>query len=818
MRNFLIIGYIFSTIVFGQIDFGRPSVAASDDPLAIVINPAGLGFTDHKESIFYGHYDGTELTRDFAYFNQNEHSGFGYQWNTVLGKNIWSASYGFNLSTSHTFGFTYSFYNGLWREGILNLGWMYRPAQMISVGAHLTNAWSGTDEFKILDAGLALQNKTGRFGAGYETSFEFDDSQSDNGVQTVNRASIFIEPIKGIRLSGYSDLSDHSNIGLAVSIFLSEFGVETHVQSENSSPSTIGLRVSSNPYRTVFKSSMIHKENKTYVRMDLNGLFIEEPEHRKSRFNFDIDIPFLNIRGVHGKQLRKFIDELEELTADEAVDGLIIDLGYVRGGFTKLNEIRQSFQKFHDAGKKIIVYTKTGLNNMDVFLLSMADEIYTHEMGNVALRGINLEITFYRGLLDTISIVPEIWRISPYKTAGDVFLNRSMSDEMRENYSQLFDSIYEEFVAGIAQGKGWTIEETIAKIDDGPYLRVSDAIDAGLITGTKYPDEFEEYVKNLNDEKNTIIEFDKMENVCDYVYAWRPDADKSKIAVIYAVGGINTGKSKFTPAGSTIMGDETISNAIREAREDKDVKAIVLRIDSGGGSALASDVMWREALKTTESDTDNVKPMIASMSSVAASGGYYIACQADSIIAAPATITGSIGVIGMRLNFSKLQERFGIHTDRIKHGERSDFASGSRLASDEESEMILASIQDIYIKFKERVVKGRENIDDMDALDNIALGRVWSGKDAVDNGLIDAVGGYYDAIEMAKTAANIDGEIEIVEYPNREKKSSFSDWMKTETKLALPEEIQSHIDMIDMLRILENDDKQMILPVKVEIK
>ena len=171
-------------------------------------------------------------------------------------------------------------------------------------------------------------------------------------------------------------------------------------------------------------------------------------------------------------------------------------------------------------------------------------------------------------------------------------------------------------------------------------------------------------------------------------------SEKEKIAVIYAVGGIVPGKSQPSPSGSKVMGDKTISEAIKQAREDKSIKAIILRIDSGGGSALASDIMWSEVLKTTETDSTNIKPFIASMSSVAASGGYYIACQADSIIAYPSTITGSIGVIGLRLNFSELMERFGIHTDNIKLGEHADFATGSRLATHKENEQIMESIQE----------------------------------------------------------------------------------------------------------------------------
>ena len=245
----------------------------------------------------------------------------------------------------------------------------------------------------------------------------------------------------------------------------------------------------------------------------------------------------------------------------------------------------------------------------------------------------------------------------------------------------------------------------------------------------------------------------------------------------------------------------------------------MLRIDSGGGSALASDIIWREVLKTTETDSANVKPFIASMSDVAGSGGYYIACQADKIIAYPTTITGSIGVIGMRLNMSQLKERFGITTDGFKFGENADFGAGHRLATEEENERILESINDIYDKFKERVVKGREQITDFDKLDEIALGRVWTGEDAIENGLVDELGGYYDAIDLAKIEAGIDGDIEIVEFPKLEKKKGFflSDGIGSEIE-NLPPELREIFELLEIIPVLESDRAQMIMPGKIEVK
>ena len=484
-----------------------------------------------------------------------------------------------------------------------------------------------------------------------------------------------------------------------------------------------------------------------------------------------------------------------------------------------MTEMRDAFQRFHDAGKEIIVYSKFGLGNGSTYLLSMADEIYVHEMMGVDLRGLAMEVTFFRGLLDTLSIVPEVWRVSPYKTAADPYLNDKMSEAMRKNYSQLLEGVYSEFIAGIAEGKDWEQERTREVVDNGPYMLASAAQEAGLITGTMYPDEFDEYVDELNDGEIDIVKVKTRAEIPEYQYAWRDDKASDKIAVIYAVGGIVSGKSQRGPSGSTTMGDKTIAEAIKTAREDESIKAIVLRIDSGGGSALASDIMWREILKTTETDSANIKPFIASMSDVAASGGYYIACQADSIIAYPSTITGSIGVIGLRLNFSQLMERFGVHVEGIKMGKNSDFISGSRLATEEENVLMLESINDIYMKFKERVVKGREALNDMEALDSLALGRVWTGTDAKQYGLIDEIGGYYDAIELAKKAAGIEGEVEIVELPSLKKKTDFKTLFDRGAQVDLvSSSVLETLRIDDLIPIIEGGQIQMIMPVKVEIK
>jgi len=813
MFRLLLVVILSSSFGFSQIQTLHQSVASVDDPMAIRYNPAGLGFNNHTESMLMTHFDGSVFTKDFAYYSQSKTTGFGYEWDVLSATNTWTFSQGVKFAKSHSIGFTYSFDDSDWKKGRYDLGWMHRPFPMLALGAHLQNAWSGYNDSLKLNTGVAFQNRTGRYGAGVDMSLTEGNSDLSSYL------TAFIEPLEGVRLNVYSEIGQ-TNYGISLSIFMPDMGVESHGNSSSFSSQTMVLRSTSNPYRSIFGEQSLKKKTKTYVRMKLEGLFIEEPEMKKPRFpiNMDFNIPFIGGATSYGKQLKKFIDEMKAYTEDPDIDGMIIDLGNVRAGFSKMTEMRAAFQRFHDAGKEIIVYSKFGMGNSSTYLLSMADEIYVHEMAGVDLRGLAMEVTFYRGLLDTLSIVPEVWRVSPFKTAADPYLNDNMSEAMRDNYSQLLEGIYGEFVSGIAEGKEWDLDKTREVIDNGPYLLTSAAQEVGLITGTMYPDEFNEYVDDLNDGDVVIQKVKTKPEIPGYQYAWRDDKVNDRIAVIYAVGGIVSGKSKRGPSGSTTMGDETIAKAIKQAREDKSVKAIVLRIDSGGGSALASDIMWREVLKTTETDTANIKPFIASMSDVAASGGYYIACQADTIIAYPSTITGSIGVTGMRLNLSQLKERFGIHVEGIKMGKHSDFGSSNRLATEEENEIILASVNDTYLKFKERVVKAREDLNDVDALDSLALGRVWTGVDAKKSGLIDELGGYYDAIELAKKAAGIVGDVDILELPARKPNAELKRLLGGDVRVNLAPNVLESLELNDLIPVLQGGEIQMIHPVQIDIK
>ncbi|MBC8214519.1 MAG: signal peptide peptidase SppA [Candidatus Marinimicrobia bacterium] len=815
-----------SSSIIAQNVWGLSSVATADNLDALSSNPAGLGIHRCAQSGFYIDPDNdNKISKDSKFYSMNRSDGFAYSLGYTNGDKLFNPSefsIGFagELFNNGYFGFNWN------KHHTMNFGLLYRPFNIISLGFTAM----ADDKFKdVLEyrSGIAIRPfLKHRLTIG----LDYISTKDETGTKFEDKFAPFIqtEIVDGVYISAnamFDDLKSNPNeINLTVGFNFGKSGVySSGTQTEGNPSFGYGFTIDTQKRNSVFKIE--DKDKEKYIRMELDGLFIEEkPKTPKINFNLNI-IPFAG-NTQKGKQLKAWIDDINTFAKDETIDGLIFDLGYVQAGFAKRIEMRNALQEFKDAGKKIIVYTDHGIGNSDYFLISMADEIYTADLTDVNLKGLSMEVQFLRGLLDTLSIVPEVFRVNydgkSYKTAGDPFLNRKMSDEMRENYGDLLDDLYEIFLNGVADRFDGDLAKTQSVIDNGPYFTVEDSKEAGLIDSVMYPDEFDDYINSLNEDNVKIVEYKNIDRSESYITEWTTE-EKPKIAVIYAVGGIVSGKSNPGPSGSSQMGDETIREAIKSAREDKSIDAIVLRIDSGGGSALASDMMWREIIKTTEEDSSNVKPFIASMSDVAASGGYYIACQADKIIADTGTITGSIGVIGIRLNFSQLLERIGINTEGLKRGEHSDFQSGSRLTTEDEYEKIQGAINDVYTKFKQRVVDGRDELNDINELDNIAMGRVWSGKKALDTKLIDELGGLHDAIEIAKAEANIpaDTEVEIVEYPKHKQiyfqGSELFD-MKTEITELLPKELAKQLEVLDIIPFIENDEIQFILPYQIEIK
>ncbi len=817
VRIQLVIITIFISIpIFAQSSYtmwNSYSVSTSDNLNALFHNPAGLGIDRGKQSgvffqsdslggfdnpSFYCAYRSNGFGLDLSY-GQNDKYEFGFGFASEVAKNL-------------NFGFKWN------KHSDYSAGLLFRPVNWVSSGYTIWtdhNYKQTRQEVGLAFRPLALLNNASLQRLNLTVGAEAFTEESDWNSRKLSHF-VSLTPFGGLELSAIFKNEDTNEFLLNLSVNFGKGGF-SFSGGESTKSRSIGYYSYSQHQHSDVKKTLTPKPK--YIRMDLEGIFIEERPYEPP-FNLNIEFNIFGGSDQKGTQLRTWIDEIDSFTQDENIKGLIIDLGSVRAGFAKRGEMRDALTRFKNAGKKIIVHSKHSVSNMNYYLVSMADEIYLHEMNGVDLKGLNMEVTFIRSLLDSLYIEPEVFRISPYKTAGDMFLNKEMSEEMHVNYSKMLDDYYELFASGIAENKLISIDSVNTLIDNGPYTNAQYAIDAGLITDIKYPDEFETYIESIEENYN-IVKWSDIDRSDEYVFDWVPE-ENPKIAIVYAVGGIVSGESNPSISGSTRMGDETITKAIKSARENEDVKAVVLRIDSGGGSALASDMMWKEVQNTTVSDTANIKPFIASMSDVAASGGYYIACQADTIVADPATLTGSIGVIGLNLNFSKLLNKIGINFGQIKRGEHADFQSATRLVTEDEREIIMSEIKNIYNIFKQRVIDGRENFNNLDSLDAIALGRVWSGNEAKQNGLIDEIGGIHDAITLAKSAAGIseDQEIDIVEYP-RHDLGIFSNVKinaNTDINTFLPEQLFNKLDVLNIIPIILDDEIQLLVPYSISVK
>ncbi|MAJ44237.1 MAG: signal peptide peptidase SppA [Candidatus Marinimicrobia bacterium] len=803
---------ILSGLAFSNSYFSGLSHATSDNLDAIDMNPAGLGI-DRGLQFGLGINDqfenskrvglGLKYKKYGASIILDEEGAYDY----IIG----SASY-FPKANLY-FGQTYS------SNKDLVTGLIFRPYIWLSTG--LTHNYNINDEINGLRFSTAFKPLGNRLTVSVDL---FHDNLSK--IKELNfsyTANINIRAMNGIHfIAGYND---HKEALFGFSLNTSSLNFLTFGNRSKTLRPNISFRYSSQIQSGIKIPSLKKTTDKkvlNFVNLTINHVFIEEPVKTKKGFNIQIpDInPFSSLLGggqIKYYQLQDFIDKIEMITANDNVDGIVINLKSIGGGISKLMDIREALQNFKDSGKKIIIYADY-ISNSAYIVASVADEIYIPELSGVDLRGLHIEVEFYKDLLDTIGITYEVEQISPYKSAMDPFIRSSMSAEMKENLGQLFDDIYNDYVEAISKGRGWTLEHTKKIIDGGPY-REDEAIEVGLITNTIYPDEFKKHIKKYNNKTVVSLPLHTFEKKDEYVEHWVENKDK--IAVIYAIGGIQMGKSQRGSKGpSSVMGNETITRAIKTARMDKNVKGIVLRIDSGGGSALSSDLMWKEIYNTTVSDTKNIKPFVASMSSVAASGGYYIACQADKIMASSTTVTGSIGVISGRPNFSGLKSKLGIQSEGIKYGKRSDYYSGNKLWDTEERKILRDGIEHVYGKFLKRVSDGRNALDSLE-VHEIGIGKVWSGTTAKKINLVDEIGNLEDAVNLTAEIAGLEkGQFQIDEYPKQGRNKGFN-FGRNEMNIPYSIEFSGSLkeiqETLQSIPNFENDLNQMVIPYRIII-
>ncbi len=534
------------------------------------------------------------------------------------------------------------------------------------------------------------------------------------------------------------------------------------------------------------------------------------------------------------------LQRLDKAARDESLDAVILHINDPSIGWAKLNELRVGIQKMRDKGRKVYAFMES-VDTKGYLVAAACDQIIIPESGMIMLPGLRAEVSFYKNLFDMLAIQPQMLRVGEFKSAAEPYSRSEMSPAFREEMEAILDDYYRQIVETIASSRKLTPDQVKAIIDTGLHS-ASDAKKLGLIDIVGYEDAIESLVKG--DDKTSEVKITKgygkkkidtdfsgftgMAKMMNLLMGVEPTTRKStvpKIAVINATGAIMSGSSATDPFfGEQTMGSTTMIKAIRQARDDSTVKAVVLRVDSPGGSALASDLMWHEL-----ESLDGKKPFVVSMGDTAASGGYYIAMGADRIFAEPGTLTGSIGVVGGKLAFEKFYEKIGITTSVVQRGKNSGVLSMTTPFSETEQVAMQKMLNDIYAQFTTKAAAGRKM--DVDKLEKMARGRVYTGAQALKLGLVDELGTLADAIAFAKKSAGLDPDAKLerldLPKPTSPFEALFGPLDPGSTRLHspssallkhLPEEVTSQLRGLNIYELLARERVLTVLPYRVLVK
>ena len=460
------------------------------------------------------------------------------------------------------------------------------------------------------------------------------------------------------------------------------------------------------------------------------------------------DDPLARLRARGRRLLRPTLRALHEAAEDRHVVGLIAKVGGIWPWAT-MQEVRRGVQTFAASGKPTLAWAESfgevGSRDMAAYVLATAfGELWLLPGGGVGLLGVGIETPFIRGTLDRLGIEPQFEQRHEYKNAADVLLRKEFTAAHREVLERVADSVFSDAIGTIAEARGLTHDQVRQLVDTGPHT-ASEAQAAGLVDRLGYRDQAYEAMRDRTGSEAELLFADR----------WRPRRKiappphrRGHVALVEVRGGISSGRTRRSPMGRQ-AGSDTVSAQLRAAHDNDRARAVVLRVESPGGSALASEVIWREVWRLRESG----KPVVVSMGDVAASGGYYIACPAEVIVALPATLTGSIGVLGGKLVVDGLLERVGVNTGSVQRGARALMYSPRRGFSEDERARFAGTIDVIYNDFVGKVAAGRKR--PVAEIEAVARGRVWTGRDALEAGLVDELGALRDAVRIARERADL---------------------------------------------------------------
>ncbi len=470
-----------------------------------------------------------------------------------------------------------------------------------------------------------------------------------------------------------------------------------------------------------------------YLDVDLHGSLPELPAE---------DLSTLFESGPR-RSVRAFVEALDRAARDGSVRGVVLRIGPSDAGWARLGELRAAIGRFRKTGKPVYAHLESG-GNAEYYLASACDRIFAVPTGILDVSGLSSEVTFFAGTFEKLGVEAQFEGVGKYKNAPNQYTERGFTEPHREQMEALVGSLYEQYLAAIAAGRHKSRDEAQALVDGGPY-DARQAVAAGLVDELVYADELEGRFKDAS-----------RLTVGRYLRSDGPSAfdSRPRLALVYVVGEIASGRSSRGGLGGDVAGSDSVAAAIRKAREDEGVRALVVRIDSPGGSGVASDVIWRELRLTAAR-----KPVVASMGDVAASGGYYVAMGADAIVAEPGTITGSIGVFGGKFSLRGLYDKLGLSKEIVSRGRNAALFTDYRPWSDEERAHVRGLMTAFYREFVSKVAERRGR--SFEEIHAVAQGRVWSGSEAVERGLADRLGGLGEAVALAKERAHVAADQEV---------------------------------------------------------
>jgi protease-4 len=753
MRHLSVAFAALSLVVFGAgayadpvdgIDYFSESAATADRTMAGLVNPAGLGFFTTM-GMQYAHTftDSTYGGDDAALFSSKT-GFFGIEW-LNHSDNIFRRKYTFALGdrvySNLYMGFSYSWFGGSdlyykgrkdWKFGIL-----YHPKPFASLALVIDRInepkFGGIKQKRLYQPAAAIRPFGDKFS--FSSDIRWLEGQDISALRGNFR--IAAGPFRGVSFVTDYRTEGQWRFGLTFNIDQTRVGAQGHLVRENDyAGGNYFIEVG-----TIRYGSSLTSAGKIGT-MTLDKDVVEEPGRRP-------------LFGKARRSLHSVIEQLRRGADDPRIAGLLLKIDDITLDFARAQELRDAVGEYRKNGKPVTAFMVKG-GNLQYYLASAADEIYMDPTGLLELKGLAATAQFYRGTMDKLGIRADIVRTGPHKTFGDVYTDTSLTDAAREQIEWLLDDLYAQFVDGIASGRRILPDKVKSYIDSGPYT-ARDAFTAGLIDGLKRYDEF----IDGEDKKLTanFADLGAFYAIEDYNPRW---SEPKKIAIVYADGSILPGRSGSSLLEGKIVGSETLAQALKRTREDRSIKAVVFRVNSPGGDVFASEEIYRqlELLK-------GKKPLVVSMGGVAASGGYYIACPGDAILASPGTITGSIGVVMGKPDLSGFYEKIGVTHETIRRGAHADIRSTKRSATDEEMALIERMIWQYYDDFITKVDTWRKL--GRDSVDAIGQGRVWTGRQARMRGLVDSFGGIWEAIELARQKAMIDSgdRTELTVLPTR---------------------------------------------------